>query len=179
MKGPSSSFCCSSELGCLGSLPGGGYGCSLPADSSAFSLPDASSHPFLGQNSFRHRFLSYVWWVQRSRESFYKSGFAFQSLLNQHCSKPTGCHASQSRRWQICHVMSDLRENGKGETLPRTATVLERVVHWSGSQDFCIPSDFCQSKPHISVLWAATTIFLWSHLKNWTWSFLEDLAPSV
>ena len=143
MKGPSSSFCCSSELGCLGTLPGGWL---LVLAASWWhvlrSKADASSHSFLGQNSFRHRFLSNVWWVQRNHEGFYKSSFAFQSLLNQHRSKPIGCHASQSCTWQICHVLSDLRENGKGETLPRTAAVLERVVHWSGGQDFCIPSDF-------------------------------------
>lgn len=143
------------------------------------SKAEATSHSSLGQNSFRHRFLSNVWWVRRNHESFYKLSFAFQSLLNQHHSKPTGCHASQSCRWQICHVMSDLRENGKGETLPRTAAVAERVVHWSGSQDFCIPSDFYQSKPHVSILWAEAVILHWSHLTNWTWLFLGDLASSV
>ena len=143
------------------------------------SKADATSHSFLGQNSSRHRFLSNVWWVWRNHESFYKSSFAFQSLLNQHRSKPTGCHASQSCRWQICHVMSELRENGKGETLLYTAAVLEKIVDWSGSQDFCIPSDFYQSKPSSSTLWAAIIILLWSHLKNWTRSFLEDRASSV
>lgn len=133
MKVPSSSFCHSSEVGRQGSLPEGGCQCPRPADGGAFacilrSKADASSHSFLGQNSFQHRFLSNIWWVQRNHESFYKLSFAFQSLLNQHRSKPTICHASQSHRWQSCHVMSDLMENGKGETLPRTVAVLERVV---------------------------------------------------
>lgn len=78
---------------------------------------DASSCSFLGQNSFQHRFLSNAW-VRRDCESFYKLSFAFQSLLNQHHSKPTGCHASQSCRWQICHVMSDLSEGWKGRDPP-------------------------------------------------------------
>lgn len=90
-----------------------------------------------------------------------------------------GCQASQSCRWQICHVVSDFRESGKGEAHPRTATVLERVAHWSGSWDFCIPSDFYQSKPHTSIVWGVTLVPPWSHLRNQTRSFLKDVASSM
>lgn len=101
----------------------------LPADGILGSKADAISHSFLGQNSFWYRFLSDVWWVQGNHESFYKSTFAFQSLLNQHHSKHTRCHTSSHARRQICRVLSDFKENGKGENLPLTATVLERVGH--------------------------------------------------
>lgn len=112
------------------------------------SKADASSHFLPRPEQCWHRFLSHAWWVGRNGESIYKSSFAFQSLINQRLRKAAGCHASQPCSWQICRVMSDLRENGKGETFPHMATLLERIMHQSGSQGFCTPSDFGHAEPH-------------------------------
>lgn len=122
-----------------------------------FSSSDALVPPFtpFWDRTASDRFSPCVWQGWRNRGSFYKSSFALQSLLKQHPSKPAGCQP-QACGWQICHVMSDL----PWETLPPTVPVLERVVHWLGSQDSCLPSDLYQSKPHTNVPWQQLLFYL-------------------
>lgn len=182
MKGPSSSSCCSSELRWLGSLPRVAAGAHCQLMAVPFLLiwcPGASPPSFLGQNSFWQIFFSCL----MSMEELWKL------LQIEFCSSITVKAASQQTCWmslltglEVTDLSCHVRPQGKwgGRDPPsHSHCVGKGVVHWLGSQDFCMPSDLYQSKPRTDVLWAATVILLRNPLKNWTRSFLEDLASSV
>lgn len=142
--------------------------CLSSASSQARSVPALTS--FLGQNVCGIDFCLML----MDREESWKHlqiEFCLSITVKSVSHKPAGCHASQLRNWQICHVMSGLRENGKVER-----PSLTQPLYW---REFLHTLWLLSFKVLCFFALARTIILLWSHLKNLTRSSLEGVASSV
>lgn len=154
-------------------LPEPAASCQQCLSSQARPVPALTS--FLGQNDYGIDFCLML----MDREESWKHlqiEFCLSITVKSALHKPAGCHASQLCSWQICHVMSGLRENGKEETLPHTATLLGRMIWKPG---FLHTLWLLSFKVLCLYALSRTIILLWSHLKNSTRSSLESVPPSI
>lgn len=164
----------------------GGCWCPLPADGSAFSphlKPWCQPSLLSGTEQLLTDFLLVFDGYGGIVKAFTNRVLLFNHFFKVKAASQQTCWMSHLTGLWVTDLSSPVRPHGKwgGRDPPSHSDCVGKGcanIDWEAKISAC-PLTFCQSKPRADVLWAAAVISLRSLLKNWTRSFLEDLASSV